>query len=1200
MFNRAKFFSETTDLNVKDLEKYLLDAFQLLEYIENVHFLLVCLQDLNIFPEVWDALQRLYDERSSVRSMKANLVQEKINEIKNVIPNLTPEHLAFFQTISHSRDVINFLGEFTDEAFNAQVQFLNDHLQGFQHGLDLVTSAVAVRHSLAPVLATLQAKRLKAPAMTFNEFCNQMANILGTTVKNHTERLKYVMDKLSEVRVNFKQDANLTIEEMLPYVGKLINNGYYTSRTTRHRGGADISFKFKESNEAVDRVFPLAALQDLIVAINVFVDQDNIDESKRKLLEAFISLYNLARKIHEMHLALEETGHPDYQMIEVKLNEIGDLNVPRYQAKLKDLTQQKDEWLRVKVNIKDRLLMLSNQQMAILISLLRRIYNQNDAVNAANVLSPYCWKCLPDISVAQGNLFSVDIVAESFNEVKAKFVKPAVSISDAINIFTVLLELVIQKSIKEEELIYLKKTYPGAELVMALGMDNTQIFYALADLNDEPPHPSQVLVCTRSTKKDELLRIVDCACSAPWLTFILVEVNNLRMEVRASLIDRLLTLEQQKQRHSLKLVFTSQTGISGFSFIPKRDVTVETLGQVRRYLVNGSRLFRPEIARSRYFKTLEIVQGNPGEGKSTSIRQYFAQQSIYCLEIPLQEDFTVANFIHRVQIAVADARKSGQKDVGIHLNILPYIDFPLVHEFLYSWMLFGVIYDSNIGGMYQLPTDLNWHVLAEIGSAPAEDKEYGSYNSPAKVLTALPALNFVAEKKDRLLKQLVLDDNIRLACAFYHHFHNSNQVTTAHIMALVPVANDDTAYKIIAQIVQRELQTLGEHRNLFVFQRMFLHLLAARCKWIKSYAERLTVLARELANPDYVIPVEEQFFFKQFMTYFITEVAHFCKANISLNIKTLPVISLREADSFCFVDCQGDGVKDKAKAGLLHLTGIHETIQNPKVIFSALALALGITDTRRMFNVIRQQRFTMTFDFVVKLLLLNDRRIVGQNVIFKGDTGLGKTETLDLFALVLNCNTDLVPDIISDTAQFVTNNVLREANVLRIPNWKKHLDVLGETVPSVNKITAVIREVCNEQVPVVQGAENQEPQTYFPFVAKNLLEFMRRMLAAYPLIELTPGLLKVSRMTAEESAKDVNELVQLLEEFLKAKIRQLFHKITMHAGMTAEQLRTKINGLKKLSAKISQTSPEVKLVVFIDEFNTTSVSQISLSFVDGY
>jgi hypothetical protein len=1154
---------------------------------------------MNIFPEIWEALQQIYEERNSVRSMKANLVQQKIDVIKAIIPSLTPEHLAFFQTISHSRDVISFLGEFTDDAFNAQVQFLNDHLQGFQHGLDLITSAVAVRHSLAPVLSAVHASRSNAPKLKFNEFCDQMANILGTAVKNHTERLKYVMDKLSEVRVNFKQDANLTIEEMLPYVDKLINNGYYTSRTTRHRAGADISFKFKESNEAVDRVFPLAALQDLIVAINVFVDQDNIDRSKRKLLEEFISLYNLARRIHEMHLALEETGHPDYQMIEVKLNDIGALNVARYQATLKDLEAKKEDWMKVKVSVQDRLLMLSNQQMAILISLIRRVYNLNNA-SIATALAPYCWKCLPDIVVAQGNTFSVEAVAESFNEVKAKLTLKDVSISDAIKIFAMLLEIVIEKSINGDELIFLKKTFPGPELVMALGMDNTQIFYALADLNDEPPHPSQVLVCTRTTKKDELLRIVDCACSAPWLTFVLVEVNNLRMEVRASLIDRLLTLEQRKQRHSLKMLFTSQTGISGFSFISKQDVTPETLGQVKLYLANESKRFKPGLVRSRYFKSLEVVQGEPGEGKSTSIRQYFAQQNIYCVEIPLQEDFTVASFIGRIQDAITVARNSGQKDIGIHLNILPYIDFPLVHEFLYSWMLFGVIYDSNIGGMYQLPTDLNWHVLAEIGSAPTEDKEFGSYNSPAKVLTALPALNFAAEKNDRLLKKLVLDDDIRLACAFYYHFHNSNKFTTNDIIVIAAVADDNLVYQIVANIVQRELQTLGDHRNMFIFQRMFLHLLAARCKWIKSYAVRLKELSQKetAADANYIVSVEEQFFFRQFMTYFITEVAHFCKANISLNISSLPVISLREDHSFCFVDCQGNTPQNRTAGGTLYLTGIQETKNNPEGIFSALALTLGVTDTRRFLNVIRQQRFIMTFDFVVKLLLLNDRRIVGQNVIFKGDTGLGKTETLDLFALVLNCNTNLVPDLISDTALFIANSVLRDGGQLRIANWQKHVDQLKpNNNPSVNKLMTVIREVCKEQVPVAQGVENQEPQTYFPFVATRLLDFIRQTLVTYPLIEVTPGLHNISRMAPEDTVKDVNELMQLLEEFLKAKIRQLFHKITMHAGMTAEQLRTKVNEIKKLSNTILQTNPDVKLVVFIDEFNTTSVSFCQVKFM---
>jgi type IV secretory pathway ATPase VirB11/archaellum biosynthesis ATPase len=81
---------------------------------------------------------------------------------------------------------------------------------------------------------------------------------------------------------------------------------------------------------------------------------------------------------------------------------------------------------------------------------------------------------------------------------------------------------------------------------------------------------------------------------------------------------------------------------------------------------------------------------------------------------------------------------------------------------------------------------------------------------------------------------------------------------------------------------------------------------------------------------------------------------------------------------------------------------------------NSLGPALGSTEAIRMAKVISQQKYLLTPDFYVKLLLLHKRRMIRSNVILSGETGVGKTEILTLYSLIVNMNTLFIPDIIFD------------------------------------------------------------------------------------------------------------------------------------------------------------------------------------------
>jgi hypothetical protein len=57
-----------------------------------------------------------------------------------------------------------------------------------------------------------------------------------------------------------------------------------------------------------------------------------------------------------------------------------------------------------------------------------------------------------------------------------------------------------------------------------------------------------------------------------------------------------------------------------------------------------------------------------------------------------------------------------------------------------------------------------------------------------------------------------------------------------------------------------------------------------------------------------------------------------------------------------------------------------------------IAPAFGLRDPTRITRVLNSMGYVLSNDFAIKLLIINERRRVGANVILCGDTGVGKSE----------------------------------------------------------------------------------------------------------------------------------------------------------------------------------------------------------------
>jgi hypothetical protein len=138
----------------------------------------------------------------------------------------------------------------------------------------------------------------------------------------------------------------------------------------------------------------------------------------------------------------------------------------------------------------------------------------------------------------------------------------------------------------------------------------------------------------------------------------------------------------------------------------------------------------------------------------------------------------------------------------------------------------------------------------------------------------------------------------------------------------------------------------------------------------------------------------------------------------------------------------------------------------------------------------------------------------------------------------------------------------------------------------------IIRSICEEE-----KVEEEKHTNHFEFVAASFVNFINTILSRYPLIVQTDLLKRCveADVKAEGFIDNIEELVELVSELVNAKYHDLFHKILMHNKITVSQFRAQVNNIATIATNLNilvkENNPEAEItvVVFIDEFNTTSV-----------
>jgi hypothetical protein len=285
-------------------------------------------------------------------------------------------------------------------------------------------------------------------------------------------------------------------------------------------------------------------------------------------------------------------------------------------------------------------------------------------------------------------------------------------------------------------------------------------------------------------------------------------------------------------------------------------------------------------------------------------------------------------------------------------------------------------------------------------------------------------------------------------------------------------------------------------------------------------------------------------------------------------------------------------------------------------------------------TIMNEIKFILTENFAYKLFYIHERKLTRLTLIIEGETGVGKTFLLKFYSLLLNANVTYgkldnniaprIPERINLwlLAEIINDILKKETNLLNLFLRKIESKLHGsennddddneeQQNPSVQEDEVMNQELlfkikrslqnleynydvlqCIWKTIITVSDQNANNVAKKLFIA--LHSFVKSQLNSLPLIEASHQLKKL----LEESQTPTAEMsIEIFKEFLVyTRIKPLFYRLLLHPGVTEEQIENFMLPICQLAEQV----PDIELVVFFDEVNTSScLGLFKEMFMDG-
>ena len=215
-------------------------------------------------------------------------------------------------------------------------------------------------------------------------------------------------------------------------------------------------------------------------------------------------------------------------------------------------------------------------------------------------------------------------------------------------------------------------------------------------------------------------------------------------------------------------------------------------------------------------------------------------------------------------------------------------------------------------------------------------------------------------------------------------------------------------------------------------------------------------------------------------------------------------------------------------------------------------------DGRESLQCIDDNKFVLTIDFTLKLLNIHERVSCGVPCLMEGETGVSKTALTKMYSILVNSQRNSVA---SASTMTTLKSILHELT--------KRFSVVVLDDDSMCGTTGQIRNFLEPS----QAHSVEEASQVICDLINEACSNRNAMFAAMP-----PSLID-----------NVNEdsVSELLDWFSSSHLEQTFFDINIDPALSADDIKCKLDEARCIAQKVF--SMDIKVVVFLDEINTSSV-----------
>jgi hypothetical protein len=495
-------------------------------------------------------------------------------------------------------------------------------------------------------------------------------------------------------------------------------------------------------------------------------------------------------------------------------------------------------------------------------------------------------------------------------------------------------------------------------------------------------------------------------------------------------------IEETKLRTPLLLIFGDRDGVDSFSQFQPESIS-DIPNNLGSYLWASKAVSDNSACRN---AEVYVIVGKGGMGKSRWIKSNIRDLEAFSLTFTVHEGFSVASLIKRYREAenqMLAKNKSGV--IALQFIVLEFANMGTFSIFLHYLLALGLLVDEE-GGTCRaiLPgSQLILYIeLPEVHSKLASDEKLGAFScwpptddtkwNPKEhpylielpvLAVAVPHNHYVSIREQ---DQYKIGEQGRLVAHYLSLAKNSGDEFGK---SKLPTAGD------IALLCEIDRCPSILEDELFVKYRVSISkrvrsctilLLYERCLYLQKIQSHVADPKLEQDSLKTRMAVKGSF--KKVLKLFICEsvdIARDSKTLAETSVFTIrPDVSIRSGivgEFEVLVTTQDNPEESNYKKLLGYFMEAKQLVVSDGVIPSELraniAGAFGLEDTSCLLSTIRDCGHLLTPESLVRLLHMHGRRNLGSSIIYEGETGVGKSQNLKLYSLLINANTSLFTNL---------------------------------------------------------------------------------------------------------------------------------------------------------------------------------------------